>query len=267
MTGEVGVGKLGEVYLNFVGKRTYGPALFLQETMTYLEFNRAVGNRPVPLGSYILFAQWTKQATYVFALGKVTGYSFLATDQELKQAFATLAELEKQLQQSQDPNVKQDLEKMSRLLAKLYDSLLSAQTGQSGSLIERGCGSYVEIIIDYDPKDFYELMTLYMKYFGKLPFKYFVRGTVVAYTLDRDNMLYWKGRPFARGLTKVKLSSQDWKHIMANWKFTDLDVQSEVAWLTDYKQLKSRHANERQLMLEILRDKAKEKGGIDVLSQ
>ena len=91
MTGEVGVGKLGEVYLNFVGKRTYGPALFLQESMTYLEFNRAVGNRPVPLGSYILFAQWTKKATYVFALGKVTGYSFLATDQELKQAFAALA--------------------------------------------------------------------------------------------------------------------------------------------------------------------------------
>jgi len=80
-------------------------------------------------------------------------------------------------------------------------------------------------------------------------------------------MLVLQGRPFARGLTKVKLSSQDWKHIMTNWKFTDLDVEDKVAWLTDYKQLKSRHANERQLMLEILRDKAKEKGGLDVLSQ
>jgi hypothetical protein len=40
-----------------------------------------------------------------------------------------------------------------------------------------------------------------------------------------------------------------------------------VAWLTDYKQLKSRHANERKLLLEILRDKARERGGIDVLAE
>jgi len=257
---------LGEVYLNYVGKRTYGPKLFLQEAMTYLEFNRAVGNRPVPLGSYILFAQWTKKGAQVFALGKVTGYSFLATGEELKQAFASLTQLERQLQQNPDPKVKEDLEKLSRLLAKLYDSILKGETGASGELYDRGCGSYIEIVIDYDPKDFYELMVLYMRYFGKLPFSYFVRGTIIAYTLDKEKMLNWNAVKFARGLIKLKMRGEDWKHIMTNWEFVDIDVKEKVALLKEYKQLKGRKAEERKLLLEILRDKAREKGGKDVLS-
>jgi hypothetical protein len=159
------VPSVGEVYLNFVGKRTYGPPLFLQEALEY-GFNRAVGNRPVPLNSYVLFAVWDKKESHVYALGKVTGYSFLATEQEIKNAFAVLAQLEKQLQQNPDPQAKQDLQRMAQLLAKLYDALLGAQTGKSGDLIERGCGEYLEIILDYDPKDFYELMVLFMRYFG-----------------------------------------------------------------------------------------------------
>jgi len=258
---------LGEVYLNFVGKRTYGPSLFLQEAMTYHEFNRAVGNRPVPLSSYILFAMWDKRTSQVFALGKVTGYSFLATEQELKNAFAMLAQLEKQLQQSPDPQAKQDLQRMAQLLAKLYDAILNGEAGKGGDLIERGCGEYFEILINYDPKDFYELMELFMRYFGKVPFNYFVRGVIIAYTLNKDKMLLLKDRPFVRGLVKVKLSPGDWKYIMDNWKFIELDVDGRVALLKDYKQLKSRHANERKLLLEILRDKAREKGGLDVLAQ
>jgi hypothetical protein len=259
------VPSLGEVYLNFVGKRTYGPPLFLQEALEY-GFNRAVGNRPVPLGSYILFAVWDKKESHVYALGKVTGYSFLATENEVKNAFAMLAQLEKQLQQSPDPQAKQDLQKMAQLLAKLYDALLSAQNG-GGDLIERGCGEYIEIIIDYDPKDFYELMVLFMRYFGKLPFNYFVRGHIVAYTLNKDLMLVWKDRPFVRGLAKVKVPPEDWKKIMSTWKFIDVEGTPQVAWLTDYKQLKSRRADERKLLLEVLRDKARERGGLDVLTE
>lgn len=259
------VPSLGEVYLNFVGKRTYGPPLFLQEALEY-GFNRAVGNRPVPLGSYVLFAVWDKKESHVYALGKVTGYSFLATEQEIKNAFAMLAQLEKQLQQSPDPQAKQDLQKMAQLLARLYDALLNAQGG-GGDLIERGCGEYIEIIINYDPKDFYELMVLFMRYFGKLPFNYFVRGRIMAYTLNKDLMLVWKDRPFVRGLVKVKVSPEDWRKIMANWKFIDIEGTPQVAWLTDYKQLKSRRSNERKLLLEVLRDKARERGGIDVLAE
>jgi len=260
------VPSLGEVYLNFIGKRTYGPPLFLQEALE-LGFNRAVGNRPVPLDSYVLFAIWDKKESHVFALGKVTGYGFLATEQEIKNAFAMLAQLEKQLQQNPDPQGKQDLQKMAQLLAKLYDALLGAQTGKSGELIERGCGEYIEIILDYDPKDFYELMVLFMRYFGKLPFNYFVRGHIVAYTLNKDNMLVWKNRPFVRGLVKVKVSSEDWKKIMTAWKFIDVEWKPHVAWLTNYKLLKSRRAEERKLLLEVLRDKARERGGIDVLAE
>ena len=257
---------LGEVYLNFVGKRTYGPPLFLQEALE-LGFNRAVGNRPVPLDSYVLFAVWDKKESHVFALGKVTGYGFLATEQEIKNAFAMLAQLERQLQQNPDPQGKQDLQKMAQLLAKLYDALLGAQTGKSGELIERGCGEYIEIILDYDPKDFYELMMLFMRYFGKLPFNYFVRGHIVAYTLNKDNVLVWKNRPFVRGLVKVKVSSEDWRKIMTTWKYIDVKQKPQVAWLTNYKLLKSRRAEERKLLLEILRDKARERGGIDVLAE
>jgi len=260
------VPSVGEVYLNFVGKRTYGPPLFLQEALEY-GFNRAVGNRPVPLDSYVLFAVWDKKESHVYALGKVTGYSFLATEEEIKNAFAMLAQLEKQLQQNPDPQAKQDLQRMAQLLAKLYDALLGAQTGKSGDLIERGCGEYIEIIIDYDPKDFYELMVLFMRYFGKLPFNYLVRGHIVAYTLNKDNMLVWKNRPFVRGLVKVKVPSEDWKKIMATWKFIDVEWKPQVAWLTNYKLLKSRRSNERKLLLEILRDKARERGGIDVLAE
>jgi len=260
------VPNLGEVYLNFVGKRTYGPPLFLQEALEY-GFNRAVGNRPVPLGSYVLFAVWDRKESHVFALGKVDGYSFLATEQEIKNAFALLAQLEKQLQQSPDPQAKQDLQKMAQLLAKLYDALLNAQTGKSGDLIERGCGEYLEILIGYDPKDFYELMVLFMRYFGKLPFNYMVRGHIVAYTLNKDNMLAWNNRPFVRGLVKVKVTPEEWKKIMSTWKFIDIEGTPQVAWLTDYKQLKSRRSNERKLLLEILRDKARERGGLDVLAE
>ena len=260
------VPNLGEVYLNFVGKRTYGPPLFLQEALEF-GFNRAVGNRPVPLGSYVLFAVWDRKESHVYALGKVTGYSFLATEQEIKNAFAMLAQLEKQLGQNPDPQAKQDLQKMAQLLAKLYDALLGAQTGSSGDLIERGCGEYLEIIINYDPKDFYELMVLFMRYFGKLPFNYFVRGHIIAYTLNKDFMLVWKDRPFARGLVKVKVPPEDWKKIMTTWKYIDAEWKPQVAWLTDYKLLKSRRSNERKLLLEILRDKARERGGIDVLAQ
>jgi len=39
-----------------------------------------------------------------------------------------------------------------------------------------------------------------------------------------------------------------------------------VALLKEYKQLKGRKAEERKLLLEILRDKARERGGKDVLS-
>jgi len=262
------VPSLGEVYLNFVGKRTYGPPLFLQEALEF-GFNRAVGNRPVPLGSYVLFAVWDRKESHAYALGKVTGYSFLASEQEIKNAFAMLAQLEKQLQQNPDPQAKQDLQKMAQLLAKLYDALLGAQTGKSGDLIERGCGEYLEIILDYDPKDFYELMVLFMRYFGKLPFNYFVRGHIIAYTLNKDNMLVWKDRPFVRGLVKVKVPSEDWKKIMTTWKLIGLDVdwKLQTAWLTNYKLLKSRRAEERKLLLEILRDKARERGGIDVLAE
>ena len=260
------VPNLGEVYLNFVGKRTYGPPLFLQEALEF-GFNRAVGNRPVPLGSYVLFAVWDRKESHVYALGKVTGYSFLATEQEIKNAFAMLAQLEKQLGQNSDPQAKQDLQKMAQLLAKLYDALLGAQTGSSGELIERGCGEYLEIIINYDPKDFYGLMVLFMRYFGKLPFNYFVRGHIVAYTLNKDFMLVWKDRPFVRGLVKVKVSPEDWKKIMTTWKYIDAEWKPQVAWLTDYKLLKSRRSNERKLLLEILRDKARERGGIDVLTE
>jgi hypothetical protein len=260
------VPSLGEVYLNFVGKRTYGPPLFLQEALEY-GFNRAIGNRPVPLDSYVLFAVWDKKGSHVYALGKVTGYSFLATEQEIKNAFAMLAQLEKQLQQSPDPQAKQDLQKMAQLLAKLYDALLGAQTGKSGDLIERGCGEYIEIIIDYDPKDFYELMVLFMRYFGKVPFNIFVRGHIMAYTLNKDFMLVLKDRPFVRGLVKVKISPEDWKKIMTTWKFIENEGIPQVAWLTNYKLLKSRRANERKLLLEVLRDKARERGGLDVLAE
>jgi len=260
------VPSVGEVYLNFVGKRTYGPPLFLQEALEY-GFNRAVGNRPVPLDSYVLFAVWDKKESHVYALGKVTGYSFLATEQEIKNAFAMLAQLEKQLGQNPDPQAKQDLQKMAQLLAKLYDALLGAQTGKSGDLIERGCGEYIEIIIDYDPKDFYELMVLFMRYFGKLPFNYFARGHIIAYTLNKDNMLVWKDRPFVRGLVKVKVPPEDWKKIMTTWKYIDAEWKPQVAWLTNYKLLKSRRSNERKLLLEVLRDKARERGGIDVLTE
>jgi len=156
---------------------------------------------------------------------------------------------------------------MAQLLAKLYDALLGAQTGKSGDLIERGCGEYLEIILDYDPKDFYELMVLFMRYFGKLPFNYFVRGHIIAYTLNKDNMLVWKDRPFVRGLVKVKVPPEDWKKIMTTWKYIDAEWKPQVAWLTDYRLLKSRRSNERKLLLEILRDKARERGGIDVLAQ
>ena len=262
------VPNLGEVYLNFVGKRTYAPPLFLQEALEF-GFNRAVGNRPVPLGSYVLFAVWDRKESHVYALGKVTGYSFLATEQEIKNAFAMLAQLEKQLGQNPDPQAKQDLQKMAQLLAKLYDALLGAQTGSSGELIERGCGEYLEIIINYDPKDFYELMVLFMRYFGKLPFNYFVRGHIIAYTLNKDFMLVWKDRPFVRGLAKVKVPPEDWKKIMTAWKLIDLETEwkGQVAWLSNYKQLKSRRSNERKLLLEVLRDKARERGGIDVLTE
>jgi hypothetical protein len=252
--------------LNFVGKRTYGPPLFLQEALE-LGFNRAVGNRPVPLGSYVLFAVWDKKESHVYALGKVTGYSFLAAEEEIKNAFAMLAQLEKQLGQNPDPQAKQDLQKMAQLLAKLYDALLGAQTGKSGDLIERGCGEYLEIIINYDPKDFYELMVLFMRYFGKLPFNYFVNGHIVAYTLNKEFMLAWKDRPFVRGLVKVKVPPEDWRKIMTTWKFIDVEWKGKVAWLSDYKQLKSRRSNERKLLLEVLRDKARERGGIDVLAE
>jgi len=260
------VPSVGEVYLNFVGKRTYGPPLFLQEALEY-GFNRAVGNRPVPLDSYVLFAVWDKKESHVYALGKVTGYSFLATEQEIKNAFAMLAQLEKQLGQNPDPQAKQDLQKMAQLLAKLYDAILNGEAGKGGDLIERGCGEYIEIIIDYDPKDFYELMVLFMRYFGKLPFNYFVRGHIIAYTLNKDNMLVWKDRPFVRGLVKVKVPPEDWKKIMTTWKYIDAEWKPQVAWLTNYKLLKSRRSNERKLLLEVLRDKARERGGIDVLAE
>jgi len=105
-----------------------------------------------------------------------------------------------------------------------------------------------------------------MRYFGKLPFSYFVRGVIVAYTLDKEKMLNWNGVKFARGLIKLKMRGEDWKHIMANWEFVDLEVKEKVALLKEYKQLKGRKAEERKLLLEILRDKARERGGKDVLS-
>ncbi len=56
---------------------------------------------------------------------------------------------------------------------------------------------------------------------------------------------------------------------MSTWKFIGLETEwkPQTAWLTSYKQLKSRRSEERKLLLEILRDKARERGGIDVLAE
>jgi hypothetical protein len=80
-------------------------------------------------------------------------------------------------------------------------------------------------------------------------------------------MLVWKDRPFVRGLVKVKVPPEDWKKIMTTWKYIDAEWKPQVAWLTNYKLLKSRRSNERKLLLEVLRDKARERGGIDVLTE
>jgi len=79
----------------------------------------------------------------------------------------------------------------------------------------------------------------------------------------------WKDRPFVRGLVKVKVPPEDWKRIMTTWKLIGLEVEwkPQTAWLTNYKQLKSRRSEERKLLLEILRDKARERGGLDVLAE
>jgi hypothetical protein len=56
---------------------------------------------------------------------------------------------------------------------------------------------------------------------------------------------------------------------MTTWKLIGLETEwkPQTAWLTNYKQLKSRRSEERKLLLEILRDKARERGGIDVLAE
>jgi len=240
-------------FLNYIGKQAYDVNLFLQESLALGEFNRAIGNRIVPLSSKILFGVYKNKSTYIFAMGTVNGYSFIALQRDVDALIETAWALAQDIKSEEE---KKDANRLLELAKKLNESYKNARAN-GGSDVERGCGSYIQYeLSDFSPNEFYELCKLYMRFYGKLPFKIFITGTILAYT--ESNFIEIPNLTFSRGLIKIKLT-QEQLSIINSWTQRD-GVNGSVYLLDNYVLKRSRSFEEKKNILKTFETKSETNG-------